>query len=152
MNNSRYNSRGKGGNHANGNQANGNRSYGGVSNRGSGASGQGGNRPVSSNYTVDLFHHHVGAQSNQPGKPERGKPKFQRSGPPSRGGVGKTGFTKRNSEPKKAIARKGYVNCNFEMKDDLYKKFTEKLKDSSKTPKEVISQLVSFYNMGKIKI
>ncbi|MDH5543163.1 MAG: hypothetical protein OEY64_09390 [Nitrospinota bacterium] len=120
---------------------------------------QGRSRPVSSNYQVDLFHHQIGAKAGQ-----------QPSGHtrPSSGGGPRYGQSKginarpaqgrhQAPRPKGPVGpsksqRKGYTVHNFELKDELYKNFEEKLKETSKTPKEVINQLISFFNMGKIKI
>ena len=130
---------------------------------------QGRSRPVSSNYQVDLFHHQVGAKSaQQPSghtRPSTGGGGGSRYGQQPKGPKGPGGRPARppfqarhqSSRPKGPIGptkseRKGYTIHNFELKDDLYKSFEEKLKESSKTPKEVINQLISFFNMGKIKI
>jgi len=123
---------------------------------------QGNSRAVSSNYTVDLFHHTFGASSEQAGQ-EWNPSKPGRPGKPKRGGKPKGHpHQKRNPhhlsakphhhEHRSATARKGYKIHDFELKDELYEKFVEKVKEADKTPKEVINQLLSFYNMGKIKI
>lgn len=52
----------------------------------------------------------------------------------------------------KPSPKRGYTYHTFEVKDDLYKQFASKARDSSKSQKEVINQLISFFNMGKIKI
>jgi len=51
-----------------------------------------------------------------------------------------------------AKTKKGYTTLSIELKDDLYKKFVSKVKEKDKSPKEVMNQLISFYNMGKINI
>lgn len=56
-----------------------------------------------------------------------------------------------NTQPQ-TQTRKGYKNISLDVKEDLYRKFQNRLKDSSKSPKEVINQLISFYSMGKINI
>lgn len=111
-----------------------------------------GHKPVSPNYQVDMMHHRLGSQQNAQGhqgsyghlSQPSGHPMGQKQSP-FRRGPGK-------KYPAKPPARKGYITLNLEIKDELYKKFTSALKDSSKTPKEVINQLISFYNMGKINI
>jgi len=118
------------------------------------AGSAGGNRPrpqsgqprqVSSNYQVEMFHHH-----NNP-HPSSSHGRVQPSGP-NRFSRDQSGGKWGRNDSRKPPARKGYTNCTFELKDDLYRKFQDKLEGSSKTPKEVINQLISFYNMGKIKI
>ena len=128
-------------------------------------------RTVSSNYQVDMFHHQVGASNQQQsgsqgggygryGSGSGGHSQGQPSGRPSRPSQGAPPRHKpsRPVRPldspssKSPAARKGYTNHTFELKNELYKQFTEKLKVSDKSPKEVINQLISFYNMDKIKI
>ncbi len=54
--------------------------------------------------------------------------------------------------PSAPHARKGHFNINVEVKDELYHSFNEKLKADGKSSKEVLSQLISFYIMGKINV
>jgi hypothetical protein len=85
-----------------------------------------------------------GQPGGRPSRPSQGAPPRHKSRPvrPLAGG----------SVSKAAAARKGYSNHTFELKNELYNQFAEKLKVSDKSPKEVINQLISFYNMDKIKI
>jgi len=116
-----------------------------------GSSGKGGSarsgagkpaqRTVSPMYKVDLMHHQLSGMTSQPPQ-HTGKPPVRH--PPQR-----------NLEPRKvhhAKAKKGYTTLSLELKDDLYKKFVNKVKEKDKSPKEVMNQLISFYNMGKINI
>lgn len=57
-----------------------------------------------------------------------------------------------DKKPHQQKAKKGYTNINLEVKEELYGKFVDKVKEQDKSPKEVLNQLISFYNMGKINI
>ena len=106
-----------------------------------GGSGQPVQRTVSPMYKVDLMHHQLSGMTSQPP---------QHTGrPPARYQQPRTQGISKVHHPKE---KKGYTNLNIELKDDLYKKFVSKVKDQDKSPKEVLNQLISFYNMGKINI
>ena len=98
-------------------------------------------RTVSPMYKVDLMHHQLSGMSSQPPQ-HSGKPPARHQ-PPRAPESRKTHHAK---------AKKGYTSLSLELKDDLYKKFVNKVKEKDKSPKEVMNQLISFYNMGKINI
>jgi len=95
-------------------------------------------KTVSPHYRVDMMHHQLaGSQSLQPSPFSRPQ---------------KTSEPARRPEKIGRKAKKGYTNMNIDIRDELYRKFVRKVKENSKSPKEVLNQLISFYNMGKINI
>jgi len=104
-------------------------------------------KQVSPNYRVNMMHHNASSQQQSTNYPS--------SGPARQGGGGfgppkpRVNFDRPPAAPH---ARKGFQNINVELKEDLYHAFNEKLKVDGKTSKEAISQLVSFYVMGKINV
>ncbi|MFQ5431284.1 MAG: hypothetical protein ACE5EN_02105 [Nitrospinota bacterium] len=98
-------------------------------------------KTVSPMYKVDLMHHHLTGMNSQPPQ-HTGKPPARHQPP-------------RIQESKKvhhAKVKKGYTSLSLELKDDIYNKFLNKVQEKDKSPKEVMNQLISFYNMGKINI
>lgn len=112
---------------------------------GPGGPGKPGQRSVSPMYKVDLLHHQLSGMTTpapqRTGKPPVGQQPYRQQPPRQQ--------EKKVFRPK---AKKGYTNLNVEIKDEQYSKFLSRLKDESKSPKEVLNQLISFYNMGKINI
>lgn len=105
-------------------------------------------RQVSPLYKVDLMHHQLAGMTTQLpqhiGQPEPRYPhKPARPPRPPRA---------HDKKPHQQKAKKGYTNINLEVKEELYDEFVDKVKEQSKSPKEVLNQLISFYNMGKINI
>ena len=93
-------------------------------------------------YKVDLMHHQLSGMNTQQPPQHTNLPQARHQQPRPQEG----------RKPHTPKARKGYTNLSIELKDDLYKKFVSKVKELDKSPKEVMNQLISFYNMGKINI
>ena len=117
---------------------------GGFARSGPGKSGQGqpAQRSVSPMYKVDLMHHQLSGMTSQPPQ-HTGRPPVRHQQPRPHGS------NKPSHLPKD---KKGYTSLTVDLKDDLYKQFVSKVKEQDKSPKEVMNQLISFYNMGKINI
>ncbi len=139
--------------------------------------GSGPKKVVSPNYRVDLMAHtftqSTGGSGNTGGpgygrqqgnggygsqQPRRdgGQPQQRRDGQQPRHqqhGRPKPHFKpKPRPMPSAPEAQKGYTNLHCEVRDDLFAAFKEKLQADGKSEKEVISQLISFYNMGKVTV
>ena len=99
-------------------------------------------------YKVDLMHHQLSGMTS-PQQQHTAQPPQHIGKPPARYQQPRTHGSKQAHQPKE---KKGYTNLNIELKDDLYKTFVSKVKEQDKSPKEVLNQLISFYNMGKINI
>lgn len=107
-------------------------------------------KPVSPNYRVDMMHHQLAAMKKDPNSAPYDYYTRQSEQPPRHPRGYHT--SKPPPAPVAKQTKKGYSMLNIEVKEELYKKFVSKLKGTSKSPKEVMNQLISFYNMGKIKI
>ena len=103
-------------------------------------------RQVSPLYKVDLFHHQLAGMGNQQPPQHIGQPEPRYPHKPARPPRA------HDRKPHQQKAKKGFANINLEVKEELYEKFMDKVKEQSKSPKEVLNQLISFYNMGKINI
>lgn len=109
-------------------------------------------KQVSSNYRVNLLHHNVSTQGQQPNYPsdhagtrqpafgrpqQQPRPQQQRPFPPRP-------EAKRGPQP-----RKGHGMLNVSIKEELLTAFIEKVRGEGKQVGEVVSQLVAAYTEEK---
>ncbi len=106
-------------------------------------------KPTSPNYRVDMMHHQLAAinKEKRAGYQSNHAPQHAPYHAPQAHSKSFAGNPQQRQQSKK-----GYRNLSFDVKEELYRAFMGKIKGSSKSPKEVINQLISFYNMGKINL
>ncbi len=89
--------------------------------------------------------HHQKPRGQQPRQPQHQRLRDQQHYPPRP-------QQHQSPHPGQNPAKKGYVNITVEMPDELSNSFKEKNAAEGKTGSDVIIQLISLYNAGKVTL